>query len=164
MRLLNVNSYQKGAWTLHMLRSMLGDSLFIGGIRAYYQHHRHSNATTDELCADLEAFSHTNLRWFFDQWLRRPGFPEITAGWKYDAPTQTVTVEIDQSLRFEPYRFPLKVEVQMTGGSNQTLTVNVPAERSSRFVLPMRLNSTPARLLFDPSVELLATFKSRSIE
>jgi aminopeptidase N len=164
MQLLNTNSYQKGAWTLHMLRSMLGDSLFFGGIRSYYMHHRHSNATSDDLCDDLEVFSHSNLRWFFDQWLRRPGFPEITAGWKYDAQTQCVTFEIEQGSRFVPYRFPLKVEIQTADGSSQIMTVNVPAERLSHVVLPKKVDLPPRKLLFDPSVELLATFKSKSVE
>jgi aminopeptidase N len=164
MRLLNVNSYQKGAWTLHMLRSMLGDSLFFGGIRAYYLRYRHSTATSDDLCDELEVFSHSNLRWFFDQWLRRPGFPEITAGWKYDAQTQSVTLEIDQSSRFEPYRFLLNVEIQMPGGASRTISINVPADRSYRVVLPKTFDFPPAKLLFDPSVELLATFKSKSVK
>ena len=33
MRLLNANSYQKGAWVLHMLRRELGDDLFWKGMR-----------------------------------------------------------------------------------------------------------------------------------
>ena len=164
MRLLNTNSYQKGAWILHMLRSVLGDSLFFGSIRSYYMHHRHSNATSDDLCDDVESFSHCDLRWFFDQWLRRPGFPEITAGWKYDAHTQCVTLEIEQGSRFAPYRFPLKVEIQSTNGISQTVSVDVPAERSYRVVLSKKLDFPPKGLLFDPTIELLATFKSKSIE
>ncbi len=160
MKLLNTNSYQKGAWILHMLRSMLGDSLFFGGIRSYYMHHRHSSAASDDLCDDLDGFAHSNLRWFFDQWLRRPGFPEITAGWKYDAQTRCVTVEIEQGSRFAPYRFPLKVEIQTTNGSSQIMTVDVPAESSYRVVLSKKLDFPPRKLLFDPSVELLATLKS----
>ena len=33
LALLNVNSYQKGGWVLHMLRSELGDSAFLLGLR-----------------------------------------------------------------------------------------------------------------------------------
>ncbi len=33
MKLLNANSYQKGAWVLHMLRRELGDDLFWKGMR-----------------------------------------------------------------------------------------------------------------------------------
>ncbi|MGD8868323.1 MAG: M1 family metallopeptidase, partial [Gemmatimonadales bacterium] len=34
-RLLNANSYQKGAWVLHMLRRLIGDEAFFAGIRSY---------------------------------------------------------------------------------------------------------------------------------
>jgi len=37
MRLLSTNSYSKGAWILHMLRSYLGDDVFWTGIRQYYK-------------------------------------------------------------------------------------------------------------------------------
>ena len=164
MRLRNANSYQKGAWTLHMLRSMLGDSLFFGGIRQYYARHRHSNATSDDLCIDLERFSHTRLRWFFDQWLRRPGFPEITIGWNYDQQSHRVTLNIEQGSRFPEYRFPLKIQIQMSDGTSQSATVDVPAERVYGVTLPNKLYSQPAKLLFDPAVELLATFRSKPAE
>jgi aminopeptidase N len=162
MQLLNTNSYQKGAWILHMLRSMLGDSLFFGGIRSYYMHHRHSNATSDDLCDDLGTFAHFDLRWFFDQWLRRPGFPEMNVNWKYDSQTQSVMLEIEQGSRFKPYRFPLKVEIQMPSGSSQFIVIDVPAERSYTVLLRKKLDSPPKTLLFDPSVELLSTIKSNS--
>ena len=38
--------YQKGAWTLHMLRGVVGTEAFWQGIRQYYQTFRDANATT----------------------------------------------------------------------------------------------------------------------
>ncbi|HKK41587.1 MAG TPA: M1 family metallopeptidase, partial [Bacteroidales bacterium] len=40
MDLLSPNSYQKGAWVLHMLRRRLGDETFWKGIRLYYSRFR----------------------------------------------------------------------------------------------------------------------------
>ena len=34
MGLLNSNNYPKGAWVLHELRGVVGDSAFFGGMRA----------------------------------------------------------------------------------------------------------------------------------
>ena len=39
-------TYQKGAWTLHMLRGIVGDAAFWSGIQAYYRRHQNGNATT----------------------------------------------------------------------------------------------------------------------
>src|SRR6185437_9199282 len=62
MELLNANNYQKGAWVLHMLRSNLGDDVFFRGIRAYYESHKNSVASTDDLRAALEQTSGQDLR------------------------------------------------------------------------------------------------------
>jgi aminopeptidase N len=164
MQLLNTNSYQKGAWTLHMVRSMLGDSLFFGGIRSYYRHHRHANASSDDLCHEFETISHLPLRWFFDQWLRKPGFPEISVGWKYDAQSQSLILQIDQSTRFGSYRFPLKIEIHGESGTVQTVKVDLPPQQSYRTVVRQILSAPPNKIVPDPSVELLGTFSIKSLE
>jgi len=161
MRLLNTNSYQKGAWTLHMLRSLIGNSAFFAGIQSYYDHHKHSTATSDDLCAEFEHASNTSLRWYFDQWLRRPGFPDLSLGWTYDDVHRSVKVDIKQGSRFSPYRFPLKIETRTSDGHLHTVTIEVPALESVSIQLPSTFNSRPTRLVFDPDVELLANIISK---
>lgn len=56
--LLNENSYQKGAWVLHMLRSLVGDSTFFSSIRSYCATYQHSTAVTDDLEKQFEKISH----------------------------------------------------------------------------------------------------------
>ena len=159
MALLNTNSYQKGAWTLHMLRRMLGDSAFFGGIRSYYLKYRHRNALTDDLRAELEAASGRELGWFFDQWLRRPGHIELISKWSYDRGKRRVSLEVTQGTRFPPYRFPLTVRVTDADGVARRVSVEVPAVRKARLELPLELVTSPQRLELDPDVSLLATFK-----
>jgi aminopeptidase N len=161
LKLLNSNSYQKGGWVLHMLRSELGDSAFFRGVRAYYLAHRNGNARTDDLRTALERTSGKPLGWFFDQWVKRPGFAELTTSWRYEAVTHRVILEIDQGSRFPPYRFPLTVEVRDAAGRSSRTTVQVRPERSQHITLPLRLNAAPASLRLDPDVTLLATFAER---
>jgi aminopeptidase N len=161
LRLLNSNSYQKGAWVLHMVRSFLGDSLFFSAVSAYYVRHRHGTATSDDLCEQFEQVSHTNLRWFFDQWLRRPGLPEITTRWDFNQDLHTLTVQVDQGNRFLAYHFPLKVEIQTADGRSRIVTLDIPAQSSVRLPVPIQLESAPVKLIFDPHVELLAIFKQK---
>lgn len=156
--LLNANSYQKGGFVLHMLRSQLGDSAFFRGVRSYYLKHRHANALSDDLRTDLEAASGRELGWFFDQWLRRPGFAELTTSWSYDAARRRVIVDVRQGTRFAPYRFPLTVEVRAAGGGVERATIEVPATAQTRLELPLEVAARPERVVFDPDVELLATF------
>jgi aminopeptidase N len=161
LALLNTNSYQKGAWTLHMLRSMVGDSAFFRGVRAYYAAHRDGNARTDDLREALERSSGRPLGWFFDQWLRRPGFAELATHWRYDSASHRVSLYVEQGVRFAPYRFALAVEVRDADGRAHRVTVSVAAERSQRIVLPLRLDAPPRALVMDPDVQLLATFATQ---
>jgi aminopeptidase N len=161
MQLLNTNSYQKGAWTLHMIRSMLGDSLFFAGIRTYYAHHRHGTATTDDLCDSFEQVTHLKLRWFFDQWLRRPGLPELSVGWSYDDAQHRVVIDISQSQRIPAYHFNLTIEVHTADAKVHNVIIDVPAVQSTKVQLPLEFDSKPEQLVFDPQVDLLATIHSK---
>jgi aminopeptidase N len=156
MRLLNPNSYQKGGWVLHMLRHQVGDSAFFRGVRSYYMRHRHSTATSDDLMRAVEESSGERLGWFFDQWLRRPGYPELGFSWSYDERTRLVTVQIDQSERFGLFRFPLMVAVREQSGAVRKLRFEVPARRSVSLRLPLELAERPAAVEADPEVALLA--------
>src|SRR5437879_7786811 len=94
-----------------MLRATLGDSAFFRGPHRYYDRYRNGNALSDDLRRELEAASGMPLGWFFDQWLRRPGFPELTTSWTYDAVEKRVVVSITQDTRFGSYRFPLTIDI-----------------------------------------------------
>src|SRR5690606_26036928 len=113
--LLNANSYQKGAWVLHMLRRAVGDEAFVEGLRRYYADYRGRNATTDDFRRVMEGVSGQNLRPFFDQWLRRAEEPAVAARWRYA--DGTLTVDLRQTQSGEPFTFPLDVGIVPAGGA-----------------------------------------------
>jgi aminopeptidase N len=155
LSLLNRNSYEKGGFVLHMLRVQLGESAFFDGVRAYYAKYRHATAVTDDLRVELERTSGRSLAWFFDQWLRRPGYPEISASWSYDARTREVTVGVTQGSRFGPYRFPLTIAVRDAAGTMRRAQVELSgANPSAQVRIPV--GGRPAAVILDPDVELLA--------
>jgi aminopeptidase N len=78
MDLLNVNSYQKGAWVLHMLRYEMSDKDFMNGLRVYYERFYNSNALTEDFKHLMEEVSGKNLDNFFHQWLYTEGQPELS--------------------------------------------------------------------------------------
>jgi aminopeptidase N len=154
--LLNRNSYEKGGFVLHMLRGQVGERAFFDAIRGYYAKYRHSTATSDDLRAEMEQQSKQNLGWFFDQWLRRPGYPEVTATWTYDAATHEAVVGITQSPRFGAFRFPLTVLVVDSAGVTHRATSEIlpVTDGAQRIRIPSP--SRPARVVLDPDVTLLA--------
>jgi aminopeptidase N len=77
MKLLNPNSYQKGAWVLHMLRRQLGDDIFWKGIRLYYEDYKNKNTLTSDFQSVMEKASNKDLTGFFKQWLFVPGQPAL---------------------------------------------------------------------------------------
>ena len=160
MALFNANSYEKGAYVLHMARRLLGDSAFFRGIRGYYAGHRDGNATSDDLRRALEGGSGRDLGWFFNQWLRRPGYPELDTEWSYDPREQRVYLQIAQRARFGNFRLPLVVELVRKNGSILRATVEVPAQPDSRIVVPIDLDAPPARVILDPDASLLAAISA----
>ncbi|MHB1313449.1 MAG: M1 family aminopeptidase [Gemmatimonadaceae bacterium] len=160
-RLLNANTYQKGGFVLHMLRTQLGDSAFFGGLRAYFAEHKNGNAMTQDLQRALERTSGRALGWFFDQWLRRPCWAEVRTSWQWDAATRRVTLDVEQGARFGAYRMPVTVEVTNADGTHARAMVALDAVASQRVLLPGEFAARPAALAFDPDVALLATFVAR---
>ena len=158
MALLNRNSYEKGGLVLHMLRRQVGDSAFFGALRAYYRTHRDGTALTEDLQRAMERSSSQSLRWFFDQWLRRPGFPVIDVTWSSDPSSHGVTLDIQQTTGFGAYRFPLTLEIRDANGGRRRVTVSVPAESHTRLVVPPGADGAvqPRAMIADPDVDLLA--------
>lgn len=161
MALLDANSYQKGGWVLHMLRRELGDSAFFRGLRIYFHAHEYGNATSGDLERALERSSGRPLRAFFDQWLRRPGYPELTVHWTYDAAARAVHVDVAQGDRFGYFAVPLTVALTDAAGHVQRATIAVGASAQSSATIPVTLASPPTALAADPDVALLARITVR---
>lgn len=73
--------YHKGAWVLHMLRHVVGDSMFWDCLREYRQRYEYSSATTEDFQAVCEEIYGESLEWFFHQWVYEPSFPKYNCGW-----------------------------------------------------------------------------------
>ena len=156
-RVLNSNVYQKAGFVLHMLRAEIGDSAFFGGIRAYYAAHRHSNAMTADLQQEFERTARRPLDWFFDQWMRRPGFAELRPSWKWDAARRKMVVTVAQGTRFPPYRISLAVDVTDASGATKRVRITVPATATSSIDIPIPLSAAPQTVVFDADDSLLGT-------
>ena len=142
IKLLNANSYPKGAWVLHMLRGLMGDSAFFRGLRTYYRTYRDSTATSEDFQHVMDKAAKADFGWFFHQWLYQPGYPQLDVTWRYDAGAGRVDVGITQRQKPEwgLFRLPaltlefrgadgatMRREVVVTGAGRETLArVDVP--------------------------------------
>ncbi|HYE53784.1 MAG TPA: M1 family aminopeptidase [Chitinophagaceae bacterium] len=116
MQLLNANSYQKGAWSLHMLRGLLGHATFMNGVRAYFKQYGGGNASTDDFRKVMEQASGKDLSGFFRQWLYTAGHPVLQVKQDLDATAGRLTLTVTQQ-QPTAFSFPLEVQVQTAAGA-----------------------------------------------
>ncbi|MBC8086783.1 MAG: M1 family metallopeptidase [Phycisphaerae bacterium] len=156
LTLLNANSYQKGAFVLHMLRMDIGDSAFYAGVQDYQKTFRNGTATTDNLRLAFEKSTGESLVVFFQQWLNRPGYPELTVGWSWDANTRIATVTVDQTQKSAPYAATFIVDFRAADGKTERRYLHLTGDRSQVIPLPLDRGFVPVSIVLDPDVELLA--------
>ena len=152
MSLLNANSYEKGAWFLHMLRSEVGDETFQKIVQAYYNQYKGSNAETRDFEVIAEKIAGKELSWFFDQWLYRPGVPQLQIRSKVQ--NKTVTLHIKQ--HGKPYRFNL--DINFLGKDGEVINKQFDiGKKEETFSIPIK--SSSIILSVDPDTKLLFELK-----
>ncbi len=149
--LLNANSYQKGAWVLHMLRRKVGDEAFQQGIRLYYDRHKLGNALTENFQQAMEEASEQDLSPFFEQWIYTPGHPEIELNWSIQQGMVLVKVAQKQE---KVFTFPLDLGIIFNDYEREIKQFEV-SERTQQFFFPAPGEVRSIEL--DPEVNLLFT-------
>lgn len=144
--------YRKGAWTLHMLRELLGPEVYDEAIRRYYHEFNGRTALTGDLRKLLEEASGRDLDQFFAQWLHQGGVPTLEAIWSAADGVLNLTIEQVQPT----YRFwlPVDIDVRLADGSVQRVNVEVPVEGRLQTSIPV--DGDVAGVDFDPDTRLLA--------
>jgi len=159
---LDANDYQKGAWVLHMLRREVGDSTFFRGIRAYYQRYRDSSVTSEQFQRVMEGTvgPGTRLSWFFDQWLRQLGCPQLDVRWEQQAGGMLqLYVRQAQPAAWGRFTVPqVPVRIVLAGGQVLERTFRLEARYGSQvagFTLPA--GAEVQEVVVDPYGALLMT-------
>jgi aminopeptidase N len=164
-RMLNSNTYQKGAWVLHMLRGLLGDAAFFRGIRDYYRVWRDSSVATGQFQSVVERAAGRRLGWFFDQWLRQPGHPSLQVEWSVNARLRRVVVRYRQ---VQPeswglYRLDrVPVRLVLPGGGIAERWISLRAGREEQQQVFVMGGDLPEALVVDPDTTLLLTAEVRA--
>ena len=153
-RLLSTNSYQKGAWVLHMLRRLLGEEVWWAGIRAFYIRHQNGNALTRDFRNVMEEVSGKDLSRFFEQWIFQPGQPKYEGTWHYDDSTGRLAIQIDQTQTDGTlFRMPVEIGIYFQGESSPRIEVLDLDEKENRFSLAV--DAAVRDVVLDPNVWML---------
>ncbi len=143
-------TYYKASWVYHMMRRMVGDSVFFPVLRDYIAAYAKGSAQTYEFQAFLKARIPTpRVDWdtFFDQWLVKAGHPvfDVVAR-DSDIPmpnTYRVTVAQTQQAENVPDVFIVPLQLRFLNGSNRFDTTVLMSQRSMviDITLPFQLDS-----------------------
>lgn len=145
MGLLNTNNYPKGAWVLHSLRGIVGDSAFFRGMRDYYATYRNGNALSDDFARVMSRASGQDLGWYFTQALTQPGYPVLEVSSRMSAGRLILTLRQVQKPEWGTYRMP-GLELLMDG---QLVRVDVEGRETS--VTLDGFKARPKRIEVDPN-------------
>jgi aminopeptidase N len=148
MDLLNPNSYQKGGWVLHMLRTEIGDELFKKCIQTYYQKYSRSNANSQDFQDIVEAVCERDFSVFFNQWLHQAGHPRLQINSNFE--NRKLSLEINQ--KEGVFSFPLTVDIKCVEGPTIQRKIWITQETTRKDIV----TSYPiTEVIIDPEVELL---------
>jgi len=93
--------YEKGAEVVRMMQTLVGRVGFARGITLYFERHDGHAVTCDDFAqAIADANPDTPLAKLlpqFKRWYSQAGTPRVTARGRYDAPSRTYTLLLDQS-------------------------------------------------------------------
>ncbi len=149
-------SYYKGAYLLHMLRWVVGDSAFFNGVRNYYNNptYFYGYAKSPDLIAEMENTSGMDLSEFFADWLYGEGYPTYNISVEYLA-QDSMKVVIGQTTSHPSVSF-FEMPVPLTfwsGGQDTTLIFDHQSDGQEFIVSGM---AWPDSVIFDPELWICA--------
>jgi aminopeptidase N len=135
-RIFHGTVYDKGAWLLHMLRHVVGDSTFFDILLAYSSDPRfaYGNATSAGFQDVCESVSSMDLDWFFDAWIYQVGRPFYRVTWSVEDSVDVdfINLSIEQMQYPESGLFPMPVDITLQAeGADTVVTVFNDAPQQS---------------------------------
>jgi len=117
--------YYKSGTMLYNLRYVLGDTLFIGAMKHYVQKWKFAHPYPEDFRQAIIEYTHTDLNWFFDQWLETTKFID------YKIKTvKKIKTDSSQSYRYDitfqrngRMQMPLKFTVSYEDGSSKKFII-----------------------------------------
>jgi len=155
-----VITYEKSAWTLHMLRARLGDKAFFELLAKLVRDYRLREITTEAFRTEAAAFApqgapDPELRDFFDQWIYDVGVPRLKASFEQESQSGRIVLSgtLEMEDVDEAFLTPVELEAVMADGKTERLTVWTDGpETEFEMVLPAKAQ----KVTIDPDRRLLA--------
>jgi len=146
--------YSKGGIVLHMLRHVLGDSIFFQAMYSYANTAslRYGTASTPDFQAVCEAVSGKDLHYFFDEWVYGENYPKYIYSWSSSPSSNSydVTLNIRQTTgTSNPPFFTMPVDVRLVSSGWDTVVTVFNNAQQQVFTFPV--SRSPSQVLLDAS-------------
>jgi aminopeptidase N len=145
----NHTIYEKGTVVLHMLRFVLGDSVFFNALTSFRDSHAYGCATTADFQDIVESTWGQSVEWFFSEWIYDCGWPEFEYAWHVVSSDSgwTVHLAVDQVQTVGPvFTMPMDIGLTMAAGDTVFTIWIDEADKAYDFFVP----DVPLSLEIDP--------------
>jgi len=155
-------SYSKGAAILHMLRGVLGDSIFFKTMYDFANDPqlKYGVATTEDFQHVAETVSGKDLDYFFSEWVYGENYPTYDVNWGYNnfgltGNKYNAHVKVSQRNNSTPAFFTMPVQFKFHTSVGDTLITVFNDQKIQEFNFV--LDGEPTTFKFDPNVWILRT-------
>ena len=159
--------YQKGATVLHMLRHVLGDSLFFKAVKQYASDSRlrYATASIQDFQRDCELASGKSLSYFFSEWIYGENYPTYHFDWG-SAPSgvgYSVRVTLSQTTGTNnPSFFRMPIDFEFVGVGMDTTITAIDSVQNQVFVY--NIPKQPTNLFLDKNNWILKNVSSTVVD
>ncbi len=155
--------YDKGGTVLHMLRHVLGDSVFFASLRSYAADPRlrYATAVTEDFAEVCERISGRGLGFFFEEWVDGEGYPWYEYNWSTDSTRDgfSTTVRVSQRAKTTPPAvFTMPLDCRLSSRTWDTTVVLLNTQSGQDFTL--LLSHRPDTVRLDPGAWVLGEFSN----
>jgi hypothetical protein len=149
--------YNKAPLVIHMIRMQMGNDNYTKAMKAVLGKYKGQNITTEMLSSELGLVTGYNWDYFFDQWFRGVGIPEIHCKWKATPKDGKYLFEMTLSQKdAENFKKILALPVVWHGASKEQLAQkDLPFAKQGQ-VVQLMLPFEPKGVEVDPNHNLLA--------
>jgi aminopeptidase N len=160
-------SYAKGGVILHMLRGILGDSLFFSALRTYLHSSdlAYNSATTSDFQKAVESVYGSSLSYFFNEWIYGENFPKYFVSWSTltgDKSNYITTITIDQTTNTNPSFFTMPVQIKLSNPNNDTTATFFNNMQSQTFSVTTSFK--PSQVTLDPNNNILKVESTTKVD
>lgn len=154
----NAITYNKGACVLHMMRHVLGDTLFFNVLNAYAndEQYKFGNVYTEDFIESMSRYAGQDLSWFFNEWILQPNHPVYQNSYKFTktaAGKWKVHFNIQQVQKNSGfYRMPMELKISFENNTDTTIRVTNNINNQN---FDFTFNKKPKSVLFDPDNDIV---------